>query len=362
MLMSVLSHIIIRWTSAAFLSRFSPLLVTGHCAGRSVNIALTLNPLRLTPGGTLGSRRGGATMAADPPSGGRPKRTREKDFVFKHFVVAHENSALRVCTDSCILGAYVGAQMPVLQPDHILDVGGGCGLLSLMLAQAAPTARVEAVEIDEQSAQEAAYNMRESSWAERMQSHHGRIQDFARQPEHQQRFQVIISNPPFFSAGSYTRGKSSRRNRALHTETLSFAELLEAIVRLLHPAGTFFVMLPPRETCELQRLAPDYRLHSEPGLSISDVPTSEPHRVIMALRFQEPDLPAPGSPLRAATPFTIKTAELEYSQQFCELLTDYYLPEHLQRTPGKKVVRADPSPSETGPATTAGSPAPLPIV
>ncbi len=51
---------------------------------------------------------------------------------------------MKVCTDACVLGAWA----EVAPYETILDIGAGTGLLSLMVAQRNPTARVEAVEMD----------------------------------------------------------------------------------------------------------------------------------------------------------------------------------------------------------------------
>ncbi|MFM7300554.1 MAG: methyltransferase, partial [Crocinitomicaceae bacterium] len=85
-------------------------------------------------------------------------------FRFKHFSIRQENSALKVGTDSMLLGSLVNAD----SPSNILDVGTGCGVLSLMMAQLYPNAFVSALEIDNDSCTDAQFNFTESAWSDRL--------------------------------------------------------------------------------------------------------------------------------------------------------------------------------------------------
>ena len=60
-------------------------------------------------------------------------------FQFKQFSVKQAQSAMKIGTDSVLLGAWT----PIEQPESILDIGAGTGLLALMLAQ-----RSEAMTLD----------------------------------------------------------------------------------------------------------------------------------------------------------------------------------------------------------------------
>lgn len=113
---------------------------------------------------------------------------RNSYFQFKQFRVEQGLTAMKITTDACILGA----RAEVENRQAILDVGAGTGLLSLMAAQRS-TARIDAVELDDQAAIQARENFSASPWQNRLTLHHCPIQSF--RPE--KRYDCILSNPPF---------------------------------------------------------------------------------------------------------------------------------------------------------------------
>ena len=63
-----------------------------------------------------------------------------------------------------LLGSLVNAD----SPGYILDVGTGCGVLSLMMAQRFTNAFISALEIDNDSCIDAQLNFTESDWSDRL--------------------------------------------------------------------------------------------------------------------------------------------------------------------------------------------------
>jgi tRNA1(Val) A37 N6-methylase TrmN6 len=70
-----------------------------------------------------------------------------KPFQFKHFSVQQSNAALKVGTDAMLLGALCAWE----NPQHLLDIGTGTGVLSLMAAQRFPFQTITAIDISEQA-------------------------------------------------------------------------------------------------------------------------------------------------------------------------------------------------------------------
>ena len=100
--------------------------------------------------------------------------TREKVFRFKQFSVRHDKSAMKVGTDGVLLGAWANAECA----GTVLDIGTGTGLIALMLAQRC-NAKITAIEIDDDAAEEANENFALSPWGDRISVFKSDFVDFA---------------------------------------------------------------------------------------------------------------------------------------------------------------------------------------
>lgn len=157
-------------------------------------------------------------------------------FQLKQFSVEDAHSSMKVGTDAVLLGCLAHADTST--PAHILDIGTGCGLIALMMAQRFPSATIDAIDIDENSVCEAASNFSASPWCSRLQPHHTSLQTYTTSV----RYNLIVSNPPFFA--NSLKGPNTQRNMARHNETLLPHILLDCVSALLAPNGAFCCILP----------------------------------------------------------------------------------------------------------------------
>jgi len=167
-------------------------------------------------------------------------------FRFKQFDVTDTESTLRVGTDAMILGAWAGPP----NQGMILDIGTGCGVLALMMAQKSK-AWVDAIDIDRPSCQEAAINFKNSPWGNRLSAIHTSIQQFAASTA--SHYDYIISNPPFFE--HQLKSPFLRKNQSRHDQELTLSVLINHMATLLSPQGRFALILPPGRILELQELS-----------------------------------------------------------------------------------------------------------
>jgi tRNA1Val (adenine37-N6)-methyltransferase len=229
-------------------------------------------------------------------------------FRFKEFTVHQEHCAMKVCTDACLFGAWVTDKYQI-QEGCILDIGAGTGLLSLMLAQASK-ARIDAVELDEAAALQAAENMESSPWHERLQVLQGDIRTI----HLGKKYELVVSNPPFFE--NDLNSPDSKRNLALHSNALSLEELLTAIHQHLLPQGKCAVLLPYHRKEQLLLLAEKFMLYPEEIMDVKQTPRHAFFRVMMILGREKKEA--------VTKSITIREGD-SYTPGFTTLLKPYYL-------------------------------------
>lgn len=220
---------------------------------------------------------------------------------------------MKVCTDACLFGAIAANIGTSATANRILDIGTGTGLLPLMYAQKNSNAHIDAVEIDEAAAEQASENFTASQWSDRLTVHHNSIQQFASSAS--QRFDLIISNPPFFE--NDLRSDDTKRNLALHSSELSLEQLLDCIGMLLNRDGVFGVLLPYHRSDYFKSLAAGKGLNLWRDISVRQTPR---HNYFRSILFFSRKL------VEATTEsITLKEADNNYSARFVELLREYYL-------------------------------------
>ncbi len=171
-------------------------------------------------------------------------------FQFKRFTIHQQHCAQKVGTLACLLGALCQHDAP----EKILDIGTGTGLLALMLAQRYADAQIQAIEIEEATCKQAKENFTSSLWAARLQAIHDDLRKFT--PTHP--FDIIISNPPFFTA--HMPASHQKTNMARHDATLRKEDILIFAKKWLHQNGLLWILLPPRESEEIEKMAPRFDL------------------------------------------------------------------------------------------------------
>lgn len=194
---------------------------------------------------------------------------RERLFRFKQFAVAHEVSAMKVGTDGVTLGAVAPCG------GRVLDVGCGCGLIGLMLAQRGAS-EVTMVEIDPGAAAEAAANAEASPWAARVSVVAG---DFLAAALPAGAYDSIVSNPPFFATGQLA--PDGRRAAARHSDaSLPAAAFMHRAAGLLAPEGRVCVILPTDRVADWTFAARCAGLHPTELLELTTKPGAEPKRTV----------------------------------------------------------------------------------
>ncbi|WP_461128311.1 tRNA1(Val) (adenine(37)-N6)-methyltransferase [Spirosoma aerophilum] len=235
---------------------------------------------------------------------------------------------MKVCTDACILGAYADvieegtSADRVDQEFRILDIGAGTGLLALMAAQRNPRALLDAVEVDEAAFGQATENVAASPFASQVKVRRGRIQDY--QPG--LRYDRILTNPPFYT--NHLHSPNIAVNRALHTDELSFSDLIRAVERLMKPYGQWWVLLPPYEMETLTGLAAQTGLYPFRHLRVKHNAEKQVFRHITGFCFEKRTVDEETLVIFEQSKTAIgaeKQPKETYTSEFSILLRDFYL-------------------------------------
>lgn len=236
-----------------------------------------------------------------------------KPFKFKKFIIHQDKTAMKVGTDAVLLGAWCSLKN---NPDTILDVGSGTGILALMMAQRSNAITIDAVEIDESAYEQTVENFEQSDWADRLFCYNASFNNFVEQIiEEQERYDFIISNPPFYSEDFKTDNQS--RNKARFTLSLSFEDLLNGVSKMLSKNGVFSVIIPFKEQENFIQLAKKHKLFLNRICSVKGNLNSKAKRSLLEFSFKT---------------FKIKKEELvieiqrhQYTNDYINLTKEFYL-------------------------------------
>ena len=227
-------------------------------------------------------------------------------FQFKQFTVWHDKCAMKVGTDGVLLGAWAN----VSHAKSVLDIGAGTALVSLMIAQRS-TAQIVGIEIDKDAASQAEENIEQSPWKERISIENIDFKNY----KSKQRFDVIVSNPPYFSDSLLPPDK--QRSAARHTNELPFYTLMEGASCLLTPEGEFTLIFPADVSDNIKSIAKEYNLHPIRQTNILPKPDSSPKRVLLTFSFQKKQC--------EESNLTIEHSRHQYTEEYIALTKEFYL-------------------------------------
>jgi tRNA1Val (adenine37-N6)-methyltransferase len=230
-------------------------------------------------------------------------------FRFKEFTIYQDQCAMKVSTDACIFGAWLAEKIP--SPASVLDIGSGTGLLMLMLVQKNRVS-IDGIEIDLPSFKQLKTNISATKWKDHLRVFPGDVRSFS----FPRKYDYILSNPPFFEGDLLS--SMDTRNVARHSKALTLKELMEVIDRNLEPQGHFGILLPIHRREEWMEMAEARGFHLEEELSIRQTRDHSYFRVILQCARHP-------SKFISRSELTIQCETSNYSDEFIELLKDYYL-------------------------------------
>ncbi len=234
-------------------------------------------------------------------------------FSFKQFSLEQDRCAMKVGTDGVLLGSWTSLEN---NPQAVLDIGAGTGLIGLMLAQRSGAEQIDAIEIDEDAYEQCVENFENSPWADRLFCFHASLDEFAEEME-DEKYDLIVCNPPYFIPNERGVGIPENRKKARFYDSLPFEDLVEYASGMLSDDGEFAVILPFSEEENFLRLAKKSNLFPKRITRVKGTKDSAVKRSLLQFSFTEKRV--------EEKELVLEISRHEYTQEFKELVKDFYL-------------------------------------
>lgn len=230
-----------------------------------------------------------------------------KPFKFKQFTMEHDKCAMKIGFDGALLAAW--ANHP--NPAEILDIGTGSGLISLMLRQRFQDSNITAIDPNKNAIQQAGINFSNSPFEKGFDLIATDLQGF----ETTKKFDLILSNPPFFT--EETSGTDEDRNQARQEKFLPLSNLMGNAKSLLAKEGVFYLIYPTWESDRVLSLAEEFNLNITKQTTIFSSRKKPSKRTIFEFTISSNSF--------TKEEFTSGNQDIGYTKEYAELLKDFYI-------------------------------------
>lgn len=181
-------------------------------------------------------------------------------------------------TDSVLLAHFTNPS----RAKRILDLGCGAGVLTVLTAYKAPRGQVMGIEIQPESAEVCKQNMAANGFAPE-QILIGDLREHRKLFEAGS-FDLVISNPPYFTANSGFTAPDEKRATARDERTCTMDDLCKAAGYLVKWGGAFTVVHRPERLSELFCSLTKYGLEPKRLRLVSYKANSAPNLILVEAR------------------------------------------------------------------------------
>ncbi|MGG7441025.1 tRNA1(Val) (adenine(37)-N6)-methyltransferase [Chryseobacterium arthrosphaerae] len=227
-----------------------------------------------------------------------------KPFIFKQFEIQQSRDVFRVGTDGVLLGALAAVESAF----RVLEIGTGTGLISLMLAQRNPQADFLGLDISADAAALTALNFENAPFRERMKNIHQDFKTF----ETEEKFDLIVSNPPYFEESGSEKDKIARQ-----TVELNFMQLISKSAQVLSEDGILSVIIPVEAGEIFISIAGENKLFLNRKVNIKGIEWAKVKRLVLEFSLTEKQL--------SESEFIIEKSPRIYSDQYLELTKEFHV-------------------------------------
>ena len=236
----------------------------------------------------------------------------QQPFKFKQFSIDQDRCAMKIGTDGVLLGAWSSLDH---RPESILDIGTGTGLIALMLAQRSDAELIDALEIEENAYEQAVENFEKSDWGDRLFCYHAGFDEFMEEMKDEEKYDLIISNPPFYSEDF--KSGNENRDQARFADALPLSELIEGASLLLSEKGHFDLIIPFSEETDAINIAKEHNLFARQITRVKGTETSPIKRSLISFSFENRET--------RFDELILEISRHNYTEEFKALVKDFYL-------------------------------------
>jgi tRNA1Val (adenine37-N6)-methyltransferase len=236
-------------------------------------------------------------------------------------LLQQSRSGYRFSADAPLL-IWFACRRPVRPAGCAIDLGAGCGVIGLGLLLADAAERVVAIEAQERLAALCAENAAANDLADRLDVVCGDMRK-----EHQalegRRFDLVVTNPPFWPADSGHLPEDDERRVACHEVRIDLCGWIGAAARLLDPRhGRLCAIFPARRVSELLAGLAQGGLGATSLVAVHPKPDAEAELVLVDARpgAARPTTIEPPLFLRDGSNLDSEAARAVYSGSFSEAL------------------------------------------
>ena len=153
-----------------------------------------------------------------------------------------DTDGLTFGTDALLLAGYIRGKFK-----DALEIGGGTGIISMLVATRGKAEHIDCVEVQSDFYELIRRNLELNALEDRITAVHSDIRELKARKE----YSLIFTNPPYMRADSGRANISTKKNIARHEVAGTISELIKSAGRLLKYGGSFYAVYRPDRLIDL---------------------------------------------------------------------------------------------------------------
>lgn len=198
-----------------------------------------------------------------------------RDAIFNGKVTIRQRvKGYRFSIDALLLAWYVS----VLPGNRALDLGTGCGVISLALAYKRPELKIDAIEIQKRLARLANENVKRNKFRS-INITNTDLREL-KGSEREGKYDFVFSNPPFRAVGRGRLNPEKEKALARHEIKATLSDVLECSARSIKSGGFIGLINLAERLAELERMAEDSGLPVQHKCLVKPYPDKSPNLIL----------------------------------------------------------------------------------